>query len=87
MVPLTLRLFEAISSKVLRHLFLQMGREVAPEELEAMITLVDMKEMGSVTYEDFAAIFGNPAEALRQVNSEAVKAAARGEARPEGRVP
>ena len=39
--------------------------------------------MGSVTYEDFAAIFGNPAESLRQVNSEAVKAAARGEARPE----
>mmetsp|Transcript_72790 Transcript_72790/g.115630 ORF Transcript_72790/g.115630 Transcript_72790/m.115630 type:complete len:242 (+) Transcript_72790:65-790(+) len=72
---------EAISSKVLRHLFLQMGREIAPEELEAMITMVDMKEMGVATYEDFAAIFGNPAESLRQVNVEAVKAAARGEMR------
>eukprot|EP00434_Breviolum_minutum_P011201 symbB.v1.2.009883.t1/scaffold639.1/size181572/4 len=72
---------EAISSKVLRHLFLQMGREIAPEELEAMITMVDMKEMGSATYEDFAAIFGNPAESLRLVNVEAVQAAARGEVR------
>eukprot|EP00913_Durusdinium_trenchii_P004658 g4324.t1 len=72
---------EAISSKVLRHLFLQMGREIAAEELEAMITMVDMKEMGTATYEDFAAIFGNPAESLRQVNVEAVQAAARGEVR------
>eukprot|EP00438_Fugacium_kawagutii_P014289 Skav226006 [mRNA] locus=scaffold1010:118493:119209:- [translate_table: standard] len=72
---------EAISSKVLRHLFLQMGREIAVEELEAMITMVDMKEMGVATYEDFAAIFGNPAESLRQVNVEAVQAAARGEVR------
>ncbi|CAK9091941.1 unnamed protein product [Durusdinium trenchii] len=71
----------AISSKVLRHLFLQMGREIAAEELEAMITMVDMKEMGTATYEDFAAIFGNPAESLRQVNVEAVQAAARGEVR------
>ncbi|CAK9055915.1 ATP synthase subunit b [Durusdinium trenchii] len=57
---------EAISSKVLRHLFLQMGREIAAEELEAMITMVDMKEMGTATYEDFAAIFGNPVAAPRQ---------------------
>ena len=34
--------WQAISSKVLRHLFLQMGREIAAEELEAMVALVDM---------------------------------------------
>ncbi|CAJ1375785.1 unnamed protein product [Effrenium voratum] len=71
----------AISSKVLRHLFLQMGREIAAEELEAMVALVDMRETGQATYEDFSAVFGNPAETLRQINIEAVKAAARGEVR------
>lgn len=72
---------EAISSKVLRHLMLQMGLEIEPNELEAMIAMVDMKETGSATYEDFAAVFGNPAETLRQINVEAVKAASRGEVR------
>ncbi|CAE7624027.1 atpF [Symbiodinium sp. CCMP2592] len=58
-----------------------MGLEIEPNELEAMIALVDMKETGSATYEDFAAVFGNPAETLRQINVEAVKAASRGEVR------
>mmetsp|Transcript_63046 Transcript_63046/g.117977 ORF Transcript_63046/g.117977 Transcript_63046/m.117977 type:complete len:256 (-) Transcript_63046:118-885(-) len=72
---------EAISSKVLRHLMLQMGKEIEHNELEAMIALVDMKETGTATYEDFAAVFGNPAETLRQINVENVKAASRGEVR------
>eukprot|EP00931_Biecheleriopsis_adriatica_P038501 TRINITY_DN22041_c0_g1_i1.p1 TRINITY_DN22041_c0_g1~~TRINITY_DN22041_c0_g1_i1.p1 ORF type:complete len:272 (-),score=85.77 TRINITY_DN22041_c0_g1_i1:51-836(-) len=74
---------ETVTSKILRHFFHQMGEMVSSEEINAMVAMVDLKDSGAVAYEDFAAIFSNPAEALRQVNVEAVKAAMEGRQRGE----
>eukprot|EP00441_Pelagodinium_beii_P025346 CAMPEP_0197658704 /NCGR_PEP_ID=MMETSP1338-20131121/45395_1 /TAXON_ID=43686 ORGANISM="Pelagodinium beii, Strain RCC1491" /NCGR_SAMPLE_ID=MMETSP1338 /ASSEMBLY_ACC=CAM_ASM_000754 /LENGTH=242 /DNA_ID=CAMNT_0043235337 /DNA_START=57 /DNA_END=785 /DNA_ORIENTATION=- len=64
---------EQVTARILKHFFHQMGEMVDSAEIDAMIAMVDAKECGAASYEDFAAIFSNPAEALRTVNVQAVK--------------
>eukprot|EP00930_Biecheleria_cincta_P060509 TRINITY_DN46146_c0_g1_i1.p1 TRINITY_DN46146_c0_g1~~TRINITY_DN46146_c0_g1_i1.p1 ORF type:complete len:252 (-),score=89.09 TRINITY_DN46146_c0_g1_i1:52-807(-) len=74
---------ETINARILKHFFNQMGEAVTNEELAAMIAMIDSKEAGYASYEDFAGIFSNPAEALMTVNVENVKRAYSGEAMKE----
>lgn len=74
---------ETINARILKHFFNQMGEAITSEELAAMIAMIDTREAGYGSYEDFAAIFSNPAEALMTVNVNAIKRAYSGEATKE----
>ncbi|CAE8670071.1 unnamed protein product [Polarella glacialis] len=69
---------DVLNAKMLKHFFHQMGKTVDSNEIDGMIAMVDPKEQGFASYEDFAAIFTNPAEGLRQVNAEYVRDAVKG---------
>eukprot|EP00927_Polykrikos_kofoidii_P051641 TRINITY_DN45435_c0_g1_i1.p1 TRINITY_DN45435_c0_g1~~TRINITY_DN45435_c0_g1_i1.p1 ORF type:complete len:237 (+),score=61.55 TRINITY_DN45435_c0_g1_i1:95-805(+) len=64
----------AIGAAELRHLFAQLGEMPTDRELNAMIFMCDPRGEGAVSYEDFAAMFQNPADNLRGVNREELRA-------------
>mmetsp|Transcript_53078 Transcript_53078/g.106585 ORF Transcript_53078/g.106585 Transcript_53078/m.106585 type:complete len:249 (-) Transcript_53078:227-973(-) len=64
---------EFVGAKELKHVFAMIGESPSDQEIDGMIHLCDVRGEGQVAFEDFLAIFSNPAESLRNVDVEALR--------------
>merc|ERR1712113_1220421 len=74
---------DVVGAKELRHIFNQLGETPLDAEIDGMIRLCDVNGAGQVAFEDFLAVFSNPAESLRSADVEALKDVVLGR-KPEG---
>lgn len=64
---------EMVGAQELKHIFAMFGESPTDQEIDGMIYLCDVRGNGQVAFEDFLSIFANPAESLRNIDTEALK--------------
>lgn len=63
---------ESLDPAEIKHLLAQLGHNLTDHEADNMISICDTRGDGAVTFEDFLAVFINPAEALRSIDLDRI---------------